>query len=428
MKKRILIFLVILNILFSAFPTAFAENEKPSVKSNIAVLSDMSTGKFLYSKNAAEKMQPGGFTKIMTAIVAIENMIDKNETVVADVNTLASYDYSFGHMGILAGEMLTLDNLLHGMLLYDAGDAAEVIANYTFSTRSKFIKKMNDKAVEIGALNTKFTNPTGFPDEKQYSTAEDIYKITKYAMDKEYFRDIVKRQRYEMKPTNKYKQNRYLDNTNKFVNSTSTGGYYTSKAKGVKTSYINDSNCGVIIQYENDNLKFMSIVSGSPFDGTTNYAYEDTSKLIKFASQYYANVKVISEEDILAEIELTNGKNADRLLLEATEDIYINLPKGYDPKKLKTKVKLEKNIKAPITKGKILGVVKVLYDGEEYVSAPLTSPIEVKANNIKGIFKKVWAFLTSPILLVSLGILLIIVVWSTLIFNKKKVYKIDKRK
>ena len=191
-------------------------------------------------------------------------MIDKNETVVADVNTLASYDYSFGHMGILAGEMLTLDNLLHGMLLYDAGDAAEVIANYTFSTRSKFIKKMNDKAVEIGALNTKFTNPTGFPDEKQYSTAEDIYKITKYAMDKEYFRDIVKRQRYEMKPTNKYKQNRYLDNTNKFVNSTSTGGYYTSKAKGVKTSYINDSNCGVIIQYENDNLKFMSIVSGSP--------------------------------------------------------------------------------------------------------------------------------------------------------------------
>jgi D-alanyl-D-alanine carboxypeptidase len=427
-KRKLLIIILILNIFLSIIPVAHADGEKPTVNSSNALLADLSSGKILYSKNTDEKIQPGGFAKIMTAIVAIENMVDKNETVIADVNTLAVYDYSFGHMGILADEMLSLDNLLHGMLLYDAGDAAEVIAQYSFSSRSKFIKKMNDKAVEIGALNTKFTNPTGFPDKKQYSTVEDIYKITKYAMDMEYFKDIVKRQRYEMKPTNKYRENRYLDNTNKFVNATAAGGYYTSKAKGVKTSYIDDSDCGLIIQYENDNLKFMTIVSGAKYDGVTNYAYDDTSKLIKYASDYYTNVKVISSQDILAEIELTNGKNADRILLEATEDIYVNLPKGYDPKKLKTKVKLEKNIKAPISKGKILGVVKVLYDGEEYVSAPLTSPIEVKANNIKGIFKKVWGFLTSPVLLVSLGLLLIIVVWSTLIFNKKKTYKIDKRK
>ena len=117
MKRKLLIIILILNIFLSIIPVAHADGEKPTVNSSNALLADLSSGKILYSKNTDEKIQPGGFAKIMTAIVAIENMVDKNETVIADVNTLAVYDYSFGHMGILADEMLSLDNLLHGMLL-----------------------------------------------------------------------------------------------------------------------------------------------------------------------------------------------------------------------------------------------------------------------------------------------------------------------
>jgi len=426
MKKKIIsILLMAMAINFYLFP-AYAD-ATPSVTADSALLIDTATGKYLYKNNIDKKIDPGGYTKIMTAIVAMECMVDKNETVIADGNTLAQYDYSFGHMGILAGEMLTLDNLLNGMLIYDAGDAAEVIAAYSMESRSDFIKKMNSKAVEIGALNTKFTNPTGFPDKKQYSTVEDIYKITKYAMTIDYFNEIVKRYRYEMEPTNKYKQKRYLDNKNKFLSTTSTDKYYTSRAKGIKTSYINDDNCGVILQYETDKMKLMSIVAGSDYDGTTNFAYEDTKSLIDYGLNYYTSVKVISEGDILSEVNLTNGKDADRILLESTEDVYVNLPKNYDGEKLKTRVVLEDNIRAPISKGKILGSVTVIYDGEEYITTSLTSPIEVKADNIKGLFKKVWSIITAPALLVALGILLIIFVWSLLIFNKKKVYKIDKK-
>ncbi len=427
MKRFLSILIITAFLLVLTTPVIFAD-EKPSTSSDNVILADLQTGKLLYKKNTEKKIAPGGFTKIMTAIVAIENMIEAGETVVAGAETVNSYDYSFGHMGILAGEILKLDDLINGMLIYDAGDAAEVIAAYTFGSREEFIKQMNNKAVEIGALNTKFTNPTGFPDKKQYSTLEDIYKITRYALELDYFKDVVAKRRHEIEPTNKYTEKRYLDNKNKFLSAVTTDKYYTIRAMGIKTSYIDDNNCGVSVLYETDKISLVTIVAGGAYDGVTNWAYEDTQKLINYGLNYYTSVKAISEGEILAEVELLNGKGVDRLLLESTEDIYVNLPNDYDKDNLKTKVVLENNIKAPISKGKILGTVTVLYNDEEYISASLTSPIEVKANNLKGVFTVVWRFITSPVLLVTLGILLIIVVWATLIFNKKKTYKIDKRK
>lgn len=427
--KKVFAVLLLITLIFSSFAVSAAD--KPTgLKSKNYLLADATTGRFLYSKGIDTKIQPGGFTKIMTAIVAIENMLDSGETVVANGDVLASYDYDFGHMGILAGEILTLDNLINGMLIYDAGDAAELIASYSADSRSDFINKMNSKAVEIGALNTKFTNPTGFPDKKQYTTVEDIYKITKYAMGIEYFRDVVKKPRYEMKPTNKYVYNRYLDNKNKFMSATSTDEYYTTRARGIKTSYIDDKRCGVILYYNSDKNPLISVVANSKIKDEVNYAYEDTKKLIDYGVNYYTSVKVISEGDILAEVELPNASGTNRILLEATEDVTVNLPKNYDEKKLKTEVVLESKIKAPVSKGKILGSVTVYYDGDEYITASLTSPRDIKANHFKGFFVGIWNLISAPYLLVTLGILLIVAVWAILIFNsrKKKTYKFDKRK
>ncbi len=428
MIKKSCVFILTFIIFLNLTTIAFSKSDEPKIDSDSALMIDLATDRYLYSKNETQKINPGGLVKIMTAIVAIEHISDKNATVTADVNTLSSYDYSFGHMGILANEKLSYDNLLNGMLLYDAGDAAEVIASNVMSSREAFIKEMNKKAVEIGALNTKFTNPTGFPDENQYSTAEDLFKITKYAMSNSYFKEIVGKSRYEMGPTNKYVEYRYLDNKNKFMNVSTTDKYFTSKVKGIKTSYIDDDDCSLILQYENDNIQLMTICIGAHYDGTLNYSYEDSQELLDYGLNYYTNVKVISEGDIFAEVELTNGKDIDRLLLDSKEDIYINLPKNYDPEKITTNVNLKKDISAPINKGDLLGTVDVLYDNEKYISFNLTAPNNIEADNIKGFFTSVWAFISSPTLLVAMGILLIIVVWSLLIFNRKKVYKIDNKK
>jgi len=428
MRKALFALSLIIIMISNLNVQVFAKSDKARLRSDAAVLIDMSNEKFLYSLNTDEKIKPGGFTKIMTAIIALEHIKDVNATVTADVNTLSMYDYSFGHMGILAGEKLTYDNLLHGMLIYDAGDAAEVIASEVLGSRDDFIKEMNNKVVDIGALNTKFTNPTGFPDKNQYSTIEDIYKITKYAMANPVFKAIVGKSRYEMKPTNKYTQYRYLDNKNKFMNVSTTDMYFTSKAKGIKTSYIDDNNSGLILQYESENTKLISIVSGSPYDGTTNFAYDDTSKLLDYGLNYYSSVPVVTEGEIFAEYEITNGKGIDRLLIDAKKDIFVNLPKNYDESKITKEVTLEEKVKAPIKKGQVLGKVTIKYNGEEYYSFNLTSDKNIEANHFKGIFKKIWTFITSPTLLVIMGVLLIIFVWSVFIFNKNKDYKIDKNK
>ena len=420
--KKIISAVIAFIICFST-ANAFAKNDKPDINSEKVLLVDNASGKYLYDEEINSKIQPGGFTKIMTAIIAIENMASEEEAVAAKTGTLEAYDYSFGNMGILAGETLTLKDLLYGMLLYDAGDAAEVIADYSLGSREDFLKAMNKKAVEIGALNTKFTNPTGYPEKNQYSTLEDIYKITKYAMKLPLFATVVNTGMYEIKTTNKYRETRYLPNSNKFITRYSSDKYYMSKASGVKSSYIDDNNCGVILQYDDDNTSITCLVAEAHYDGNLNYAYEDAKALLKYGLNYYKSVKVISKDEILSEIELNNGKGIDRILLEVPEDLYVNLPKDYDEEKLQIKTKTEKNIKAPITKGQALGIVKVIYDGDEYASVVLTSPVAVEANNIKGFLKSIWKILSSPKLLVSLGLLLIIFVWSTLIFNRRKQIK-----
>ena len=237
-----------------------AASSEPELNASAAALIDLTNEHFLYESNIDQAIEPGGLVKLMTAIIAMEHISDKSATITVSADSIDSYDYSFGNMGILANENLTYEDLIHGLLLYDAGDAAEVLASTVVRSRDKFINEMNNKAVEIGALNTKFTNPTGFPEKNQYSTVEDLYKITKYAISKPYFAEIVEKSRYEMSPTNKYSEYRYLDNKNKFMNVSTTDKYFTSKAKGVKTSYIDDNNCGLILHYENDNLNLLELL------------------------------------------------------------------------------------------------------------------------------------------------------------------------
>lgn len=427
--KKVVSALIAVILCFSTLNiNVFAESEKPDIHSDKVLLVDNASGKYLYKEGIDKKIQPGGFVKIMTAIIAIENMASEEEAVAAKAETLEAYDYSFGNMGILAGETLVLKDLLYGMLLYDAGDAAEVIADYSLGSRSDFIKEMNKKAVDIGALNTKFTNPTGYPDKNQYSTLEDMYKITKYAMKLPLFAKIADTGMHEIAPTNKYREKRYLPNSNKFITRYSSDKYYTSKATGVKTSYIDDSNCGLILQYDDDKTSITCLVAEAKYDGNLNYAYEDAKTLLKYGLNYYKSIKVISKDEILSEVELKNGKGIDRILLEVPEDLYVNLPSDYDEEKLEIKTKTEKNIKAPISKGQALGVVKVIYDGEEYSSVVLTSPVAVEANNIKGFLKSIWSVISSPKLLVTLGLLLIVFVWTTLIFNRKKQAEIKRKR
>jgi len=151
----------------------------PPFLSQSAVLIDAGTGSILAEKDANKKMYPASLTKIMTAIIAIEK---GNLSDVITVDNDTPYEISGSHIALEPGEILTLKDLLYALMLPSANDAASVIAKHYGGSTEEFVKLMNDKAKELGALNTHFVNPHGLHDENHYTTATDLAIITKYAM------------------------------------------------------------------------------------------------------------------------------------------------------------------------------------------------------------------------------------------------------
>ena len=177
MKTRNSIALILVFILLfmtNAFAMPKADFE---LSSESAVLLDAKSGQLLYSKNHQKIQYPAGLTKIVAAIVAIEEgKLDNLVTV--DAAPLESVKNT-STIGLVDGEVLTLREIIYGMILQSANDCAITAALNVCNTTEEFVKKMNDKAKEIGVTNTKFTNVTGIYDKENYSTAEDMALIMK---------------------------------------------------------------------------------------------------------------------------------------------------------------------------------------------------------------------------------------------------------
>ena len=220
--KSLCTFLIIITTLIHS---TFAQELKLDAQN--AILVDMKNSMILYDKSSNKPIQPAGFTKIVTAMVVLDNCEDLSQVIVAPKETIAACDFSFGNMGILAEEELSAKDLLEGMLVYDAAEAAEILAGFTFGNYNKFIAAMNDLAKKAGAENTVFKNAGGYYDENQQSTVADIAKIALYAMKNDAFAETVKKGMVEIEPTNKYREKRYLANTNMFVGRTRSLDFYS---------------------------------------------------------------------------------------------------------------------------------------------------------------------------------------------------------
>ncbi len=159
----------------------------PEVTARSALFVETNSRKVLYSKNAAERLSIASLTKVMTAIIALENRTMEDQFIVSANASAVEPD----KMGLLEGEIVSVRELLYGMFLISANDAAEVIAENSVGSRDKFIKLMNEKAVQIGMRDTHYVNPTGFDEdgENTYSTAYDQVLLTRYAI--KHFPELV---------------------------------------------------------------------------------------------------------------------------------------------------------------------------------------------------------------------------------------------
>ena len=260
--KCLFILFLISIFLFIFINTSFANNDNLDIYSPSCILIDSDSGKILYEKNAYKKMYPASTTKIMTAILTLENCkLDELVTVSDNAVSLESVPETYTRADIQAGEILTVENLLNVLLIPSANDAAIALAEHVSGSVSEFSNLMNKKAKELGCKNTNFVNPNGVHNENQYTTAYDLSLIGKYAMNNETFRKIVCKTSYTLPATNIYSStDRKFENTNELLSSDNYSYEYTT---GIKTGYTDSAKNCIVASAKKDNYNFIVVILGA---------------------------------------------------------------------------------------------------------------------------------------------------------------------
>lgn len=388
--KRYFTFLLWFMIIFTLlFPCSisFASTEVPTVNAPVALLMDAGTGKVLYEKNAYEKRYPASTTKIMTAILALEHCkLDDVATV--SYNSIFSVPVGYSNSNLQLDEKLTIEQLLHVLLIPSANDAANVLAEHIAGSVESFASMMNTKAIEIGCKNTNFVNANGVHDENHYSTAYDLALIGQYAAKNETFNNLVTKTRYTLPITNKYeKEDRIFITTNKLVNPKS--GQYYEKATGMKTGYtVAAKNC-IVASAKQGDMEVIAVILGAANDSFTNSnKFNDCISLFNYSFKTYTYKNIAKKDSVYKVITPKNASKDTKDLNILYENNISALIKQSD---LKTdfypEVDLDENIKAPIQKGSVVGKISYNIDGINYTTNLIAGQDILASSILSLIFK-----------------------------------------
>ena len=381
-KKKFLVFLIVLIFIFNV-PISYGVSDAPDVSAEAAILIDSSSEKILYSKNENGKMYPASTTKILTAILTIENC-NLDDVVSVPYEAISSISSGYSVAALQAGEQLTVRHLLQVMLIYSANDAANVLAYHISGSIDAFAVLMNNKVSELGLKNTHFTNPSGIHDENHFTTAYDLSIIMKYCMKNETFRSLSSLKYCTIPATNKYDE-RVFNTTNELLiydNREVDSNYYYKYAIAGKTGYTTQAkNCLVSVSNK-DNLELICVVLGvGLYPNNLSAKFVDTKTIFDYGYSNYTIRKLRDLNAIATQIEINNGtketKNLDVLI---SSDISVLVSRDDLETEFSPEISINENLSAPISQGQIIGKIVYTIDEIEY-STDLIASHSVKKSN-----------------------------------------------
>lgn len=306
-----------------------------------AILIDAESGRILYESNGFHKMSMASTTKIMTAVVAIENMpLDTKIKIPKEATGIEG-----SSIYLCEGETLTLEQLLYALLLASANDAATAIALSVGKSVEGFAQMMNECAERIGLSDSHFENPHGLDSDNHYTTASDLAKLTAYALTLPAFRKIVSTQKTTI-PFNNTENLRYLTNHNKLLKS-------YQGAIGVKTGFTKKSGRCLVSSASRDGVTLIAVTLNAPND------WKDHTAMLDYGFQNYEMVELSPYS-----IELPTVSGIKSTVYCSTDDEEkVLLPKHRG--EIQRTVELYPFAYAPIDKGEILGEIIYFCDGKE---------------------------------------------------------------
>lgn len=433
--KRILTIVMLFCVLFLTLdiPSVSASYKVSfQVYSDAAFLINTDTGTVLYEKNPDKKIYPASLTKIMTAIVVIENVKDLENTVVtAPPYIFNEFISNVSNAGIERNEEVKMIDLLYALILPSACEAASIIADYVGNgSIPAFIQMMNDKAKAIGAKNTNFANAHGLFHEDQVTTARDMAIISQYAMAIPLFEKICNTVRYQMPATNKHAETRYISHTNFMLNKNwEEGRYYYQYSRGIKTGYIPEVGKNLSSTATKNGYNYLLVTlgapnndpEGNPWPSGTNKAFDDARALYDWAFENFTQKKILNENDIVDEIPVSMASGQDYVTLVASSDITALLPNDVQSTAIQKTPTLAQKVVAPVAQGTVLGQLELKLSGETIAVVPLVASENIKRNEMVFLLNTFKGFFFQPLVIaLTIVLLLLILLYMMFILRYKQ--------
>ncbi|KRQ86808.1 D-alanyl-D-alanine carboxypeptidase DacF precursor [Caloramator mitchellensis] len=381
MKRFAAILLTIIMLIVFSDNVYAAKEPDLKLDCKSAILIENSTGKVLYELNSHEKVYPASVTKIMVMLLTME-AIDRGEIKLTDKVVVSPRAKSMGGstMFLEQGEIRTVEELLKGVSIESANDASVALAEYLAGTEESFVEKMNNRAKELGMKNTHFVNCTGFYDTNHYTSAYDVAIMSRELLKHSKILDYTK---IWMETISEGRKEPFtLVNRNKMIRR------YLG-CDGIKTGYVKESMYCISATAQRNGIRFISVIMGAP---SANERNEMAGRLLDIGFAKYETITAVKKGDVVGEIKLPMSK-PEKVNLIANEDLKIIVEKG-TKLKYQNKVELFRDLKLPIKKGDVVGILKAV-DGEiVYGQAPVVVDEDInKVNYIDVLAKMIKMYL-----------------------------------
>ena len=374
MKKRVFSLLFVLLFLFAfSLPLHAAAYESDLLSEAVSVY-NAELDVFVFAKNAAKVISPAP-AKLMTALIAAEYFSGRMHAVTTVSSAALKNLEGSAVLNLKAGEVIAVEHLLHAVLIAGMSDAANALAIEIAGSISSFVKLMNEKAKELGAENTIFSSATGLEQSGSVTTAEDTARIAAAVYQNAELRAILAK-RYYVVPATNIHESVTIYTRNMLTSPQSE--YYNKSVLGISAGF-SDSYGYAIMAAAESNFPYICVCYGeAKTDGGKIAAYLETSALLAWAKQNFAELKLLDAARIIAEIPISGGRDIGHVLVVPKNAVYAYLDVDTDLSKISLSPTYEEKLKAPVKKGAVVGEVTILLDGKPIAQTELVTKNAVK--------------------------------------------------
>lgn len=370
-KKLLLTFFIGLFIVNTLNIPIYGNAPYPDIYAESAVLIDGKTGNILYGKNENKRQYPASITKLMTALIAIENQ-KPTDVLTFTKEAVFGIERNSTHLWLDVDERLNLDQALHGLLLSSANDIANGIAELCDGSISEFAKHATQRAKELGAKNTNFTNPHGLHDPNHYTSAYDMALIGREIIKQPYFLEIMNTPTYQIPPTSKYPEIRYLSQSHKLLNKQRFGSTYREDVIGGKTGYTSDAGNTLVTMAKRGDMELISVVLKS----NSQNLYSDTNMLLDYGFDNFKSITLHEQSDSIRSLPMYSIKSGQLIHLadcniSVSQDVSFLGGTDIKERLIETAITLPNRIDQQVSNGDVVGNISYHYAGQTLATSDL---------------------------------------------------------